>query len=361
MPRIDKTFAGAAASATISGSMTSGSPAPGATFSISSGSGWPTGAHVAVIDRGEATEEKVFISGRSGTTLTVGASGRGYDGTAAAAHSAGATIQHILDAETLQDIVDILNQTGAAEDPFPQYLLETAHTKAAHVSLGLAASDDSRFTDTRTPTDGSVTNAKMADNAINTAELVDSAVTSAKIAAGTIVAADIANDTITATQVAADAIGTSELADSAVATANLADASVTAAKIGTGAATTAYADLVAAAAHAGSIDIGDSAVEGAWVGTAPAASATTYRVIAGNQAVVFTAGTGVLTLPTGHNLAGIITATFTTSAGTAPRQIGRNTGGTTNANQIALHGYDKDGAALSVTQSVGYVIVGWEA
>lgn len=48
-------------------------------------------------------------------------------------------------------------------------------------ALQAAPGNDARLSDTRVPTDNSVTNAKMADNAVNTAELVDDAVTGAKL------------------------------------------------------------------------------------------------------------------------------------------------------------------------------------
>ena len=76
--------------------------------------------------------------------------------------------------------------------------MRTLGTGAAQAAAG----NDARLSDTRTPTDNSVTNAKMADNAIgnaemadaaiNTAELVDNAVTRAKLATGIIDSATVA-------------------------------------------------------------------------------------------------------------------------------------------------------------------------
>jgi hypothetical protein len=60
---------------------------------------------VITIDRGTASEEKILISGKTGgvsgslTPLT-----RGYDGTTAVGHNAGALVDHVLDATTLQDM-----------------------------------------------------------------------------------------------------------------------------------------------------------------------------------------------------------------------------------------------------------------
>ena len=63
--------------------------------------GWPVGTDpfFIVIDRGQATEEKILCSLRSANSLTVytdGAiNGRGADGTAIVAHGVGATLEHI--------------------------------------------------------------------------------------------------------------------------------------------------------------------------------------------------------------------------------------------------------------------------
>lgn len=56
----------------------------------------PTTPFPAVIDRGLAAEECVLVTANAGGTLTVQ---RGYDGTAASSHSAGAVIEHAIIAE----------------------------------------------------------------------------------------------------------------------------------------------------------------------------------------------------------------------------------------------------------------------
>lgn len=84
-------------SANITGSATSISVVDGSTF--------PTGSSnpfVIIIDRGTINEEKILISSRSTNTFT--ASSRGYDGVAAVPHSSGASVDHILDATSLQDM-----------------------------------------------------------------------------------------------------------------------------------------------------------------------------------------------------------------------------------------------------------------
>lgn len=90
-PSIRREHKGAAAPAQLSSSINGSDLA----ITITSGTGWPTGAvgpFFVVIDPGNANEEKVLCSARSGTNLTVAASGRGVDGTAGVAHATGAVI-----------------------------------------------------------------------------------------------------------------------------------------------------------------------------------------------------------------------------------------------------------------------------
>lgn len=75
------------------------------TIQLVSGNTFPTGSNypfVIVINRGFPAEEKVLISSRTGANLAV--SQRGYDGTTANSHSAGVTIDHVLDAYSLQSM-----------------------------------------------------------------------------------------------------------------------------------------------------------------------------------------------------------------------------------------------------------------
>lgn len=60
-------------------------------------------------------------------------------------------------------------------------------------SIGAVATSDSRLTDTRTPTDGSVTTAKLADGSVTTAKLADGAVVTADIADSAVTDAKIAS------------------------------------------------------------------------------------------------------------------------------------------------------------------------
>lgn len=106
-----KDYAGGAADTTIVGDITSGS----LTISVASSTGWPTGSggpFTVVIDAGTASEEKVLVTSRSSTVLTVASSGdRGFDGTTATSHSSGATIQHCLAATDLDEANYAVAQT----------------------------------------------------------------------------------------------------------------------------------------------------------------------------------------------------------------------------------------------------------
>lgn len=94
-------FAGAVQSTTLTANVSN----TASSFDISSGSSFPTGSNnpfAIIVSRGEAVEEKMLVSSRSGNTLTI--SVRGYDGTTAQNHSIGAVVDHVLDSNTIQDM-----------------------------------------------------------------------------------------------------------------------------------------------------------------------------------------------------------------------------------------------------------------
>lgn len=101
-----RTFAGAAAQTTITGSLT----ATSTTITLAAATGWPSGAEefYVVIDPGQANEEKVLVT-RSSTTLTAASSAkRGQDGTAAASHNNGAVIYPCVSAADLDEANDLV-------------------------------------------------------------------------------------------------------------------------------------------------------------------------------------------------------------------------------------------------------------
>ena len=79
-------YQGAATPTTITSAITNSATS----LTLTASTGWPTGSFSAVIDPGLAGEEKILCTSRSGATVTI--TTRGYDGTTAASHNAGATI-----------------------------------------------------------------------------------------------------------------------------------------------------------------------------------------------------------------------------------------------------------------------------
>lgn len=97
--------AGAAAATTLSSGLNNSDTS----FSVVAATGWPASTpFVIAIDRGTATEEKILVTGRTGTSIT--ACTRGYDGTAAIAHSVGTdNVEHVLSAVQIQELIDFAN------------------------------------------------------------------------------------------------------------------------------------------------------------------------------------------------------------------------------------------------------------
>ena len=79
-------YYGAATPTTITSSITTSS----SSVAIAAYTGWPTGSFSLVIDPGLSSEEKILAT--SQTTGTITFTTRGYDGTTASAHNAGAVI-----------------------------------------------------------------------------------------------------------------------------------------------------------------------------------------------------------------------------------------------------------------------------
>lgn len=88
-------YSSTAGTYTLTGSITNSATS----VTLSSTTGLPASTPFkVVIDPGQGTEEIVKVTGVAGTTLTVV---RAWDGTSAAAHSAGATVRHMMTAEDL--------------------------------------------------------------------------------------------------------------------------------------------------------------------------------------------------------------------------------------------------------------------
>lgn len=100
-----KDFEGGAEKTTLSAAITS----TASSFSVVDGSTYPSGSNpfVVVIDRGLATEEKVIISGRILNSFSV--LERAYDGSSAQSHALGATVEHCIDAYTIEQANRLAN------------------------------------------------------------------------------------------------------------------------------------------------------------------------------------------------------------------------------------------------------------
>jgi microcystin-dependent protein len=106
MARID--HAGGAVSALLQTTMGTNSPS---VIYLDVATGWPdgdVGPFYVVIDRGLATEEKVLIGSREGTTLNI--STRGVDGSQSFAHNVGAKVEHCISATELAEANDHINK-----------------------------------------------------------------------------------------------------------------------------------------------------------------------------------------------------------------------------------------------------------
>ena len=91
--------------------------------------------------------------------------------------------------------------------------------------------NDSRLSDTRTPTDDSVTTAKILNSNVTTEKIADDAIVESKIADSAVTTAKIGDTNVTTAKLADDAVTTDKITDLNVTTAKLADDAVTTAKI----------------------------------------------------------------------------------------------------------------------------------
>lgn len=176
---IRKEFNGASPATTVSGALSD----VATSITVASGTGLPTGStgpFVMVIDRGLASEEKVLVTTRSGTTLQTVQ--RGYDGTTAQSHADGAAIEHCLDAFTLDQVNALANAMSAQYDLVMRGAAANSFTRipvGADNNVLSVQGGVPQWTapGTATISDGSVTFAKLA-----------AAVQSLLVPAGTIVA-----------------------------------------------------------------------------------------------------------------------------------------------------------------------------
>ncbi len=108
-----KQFEGGAVPTTLAADITD----TATSLTVAAGSSFPAGGaapFVIVVDRGEAAEEKILCASRASNTITV--QQRGYDGSAAQAHTAPATVDHVLDAYTVEQANAMANAMTSEYD-----------------------------------------------------------------------------------------------------------------------------------------------------------------------------------------------------------------------------------------------------
>lgn len=96
-----KTFDGGVVQTTLAANISDTDTA----VTVADGSTFPdglSGPFVIALGIGTSSEEKMLVSSRSTNTLTISA--RAYDDTVAASHTAGVTVDHILDASTIDQV-----------------------------------------------------------------------------------------------------------------------------------------------------------------------------------------------------------------------------------------------------------------
>lgn len=210
------------------------------TFDITPTTGWPTGGvngkFWVVINRGEATEEKILCLSRSGSTITVDTGERGMDDTAAATHQAGESVAHCYSAVDAREANEHIN--NAALDHHTQYMLAsgTRHDLTARhsagtvvptatpVAIGTALTEGggstlARSSHVHTIGAGAINNSNMfgagvvnlaaiGTAAVGTDELVDLNVTTGKLADLAVTEAKHADNSVSSRTIADGAIDT---------------------------------------------------------------------------------------------------------------------------------------------------------
>lgn len=174
---VRKSYKGAPVTTTLSALLGAGSTS----CTVASVTGWPTTfPFYIVIEPGTSREEKVRVTGATGTTLTIV---RAQDDTTAVEHPSASTVYVVFTAVEADEANQIASAMTAKGD-----LITTDGSSISRLAVG-----------------GTNTHVLQVDSAqtngikwgqVATAGIADSAVTSAKIADATIVAGDIASATL---------------------------------------------------------------------------------------------------------------------------------------------------------------------
>lgn len=105
------------------------------TLTVSSTSGYPAAPFTIALERGTVNEEVVLCTGVTATTFTVT---RGWDGTSAKSHSAGAIVEHTTTAADYLDANAHVYDT--ARNDHTQYLLRSTYTAKGSIVVATGAS-----------------------------------------------------------------------------------------------------------------------------------------------------------------------------------------------------------------------------
>lgn len=143
-----KQYVGNAAPSTLGGTI----DADDLAITVADATNWPTGGangkFVLCIGQATPTEEKILCTSRTGTSITISA--RGHDGTTPQAHSLGAAVAHVWDAESADQVNRFANLMSTKGDLI-------AHNGVNPVRVPTGAIDES--------TDGKVLQLRYAEPA----------------------------------------------------------------------------------------------------------------------------------------------------------------------------------------------------
>lgn len=252
---------------------------------VNSVTGWPTTfPFYVVIEPSTSREEKVRVTGITGTTLTIV---RAQDNTIDVEHAAASTVYPVFTAIEADEANQIASAMTTKGD-----LITTDGSNINRLAVG--ATNTHVLQVDSTQTNG------IKWGQVATAGIADSAVTSAKIADGTIVDGDIsASAAIALSKLATGAlpsgitVASANITDLTIATADIADSAVTSAKIADGTIVNGDISASAAIAHTKLANITAGSVLMGNASNAPTATALSGDVTV-NSSGVTAIGSGVI-------------------------------------------------------------------
>lgn len=261
------------------------------TISIADLAGWPSGGGAGkffiTINRGLSNEERILVSSRTGSVLTVASlADRGVDDTTPGTHSSGSPIEHTFSSVDADEANEHINTPAVAEAQHTTLLNNARHDVEARHQFGaalgnpglptqigtglLAGTGDDPAREDHTHSIGvgainasnmfaaavvnnaalgpasvgtsnlgaaSVTEPILADLAVTTPKLADASVTTAKIGLAAVTNANLFGS-IAGAKLLDDAITQAKMADASVGTAELINLAVTMVKVAVEAPTT---------------------------------------------------------------------------------------------------------------------------